>query len=61
MKQDESKNELRFPCLRDLYPDRTTDEIRGADDALGRYLDVVIKIYRRHNPRPPFTNGDSRD
>ena len=42
---------LNFPALRDLYPGRTDEELREADRALSRYLDIVIRIYRRsHDP-----------
>ena len=47
MNNNESKDELRFPILRKLYPDWSTEELTDADNSLGSYLDIVIKIYKR--------------
>jgi hypothetical protein len=35
------------PTLRDLYPNLTDDELREAEENLARYLELVLRIYKR--------------
>lgn len=42
----------KAPTIRDLYPSLNEEQLREAEENLGRYLELVLRIYERISSDP---------
>ena len=60
MEQKKLKNKEEL-TIRDLYPDLSEEELKIAEENLERYLELVVRIFKRieaeKKSRPPDFDG----
>ena len=44
---DQQSQQEGSPTIRDLYPHLSDEELREADENLGRYIELTLRIYER--------------